>query len=676
MFDAVGKVIITSLWLLVVGCGGDDVHHLPSMLDVSIDKAQIHPSDSFQITASDTAGTPFARVEFYDIGGTAIDGTGNTNNGMGVIATMKVGEATAAPFTAEVTVTGLSLGHRNFEARAFDASGDQITSGQASVDIVPEAALAVSLVATSTDVTSAGGVTLTATPSGGAAITKIEFFDGTTKLGESTTSPYTLAVAYTAADNGTHTHHAVVTDATSATATSNDVAVTVAIAPSFYVDAANGIDVQPCTQAAPCKTINFAATGAPVGTTVFLADGTYAAATQTATVAIPDGVTLEAINPGMATVTGVAFTLAGGGGLDGLVVGTGASFTATSATGTPLVSITGVLWRTLGGLSLGGNVHATMTPGGLAGGIYTAALPFGGNFIALNGASQLLIQGGIIDGNNQGDATTNGSFIGVHGTSRLTLDAVTVRNRTTEVISATGTTAASPVVVTLQNGTVFDTVGGMATPSGSLVVRVDTNATLAVTNTTVKSCAATAFGTYNNFDHTTVTLGAGTVVQDGGGGLTGGTVGVASTVTVAGATFTNLTSRAIIATGAISVDISASAFSGNNRDVELTSLSSVTLRTSTFTGTVNQARILLTNVTTADLGTTATAGGNTFSNTANSAVFGNTSSTMTVNAVGNTWNLNQQGADAAGHYTAGTVITSPAAAGLNFQILAGVTLVL
>ncbi len=646
-------------------------------LAVSIDKAQIHPSDSFQLTAVETGSTHFAKVEFYDVGGTATDGSGNTNNGMSVTANTKVGEAAAAPYTAAVSVTGLSVGKRIYEARALDANGTVIVTGQATVDIVPTGALTVSLAASSTNITIAGATTLTATPSGGAAISKVEFFEGSTKLGETTSGPYTFDVAYTSASNGAHTYHAVATDTAAATASSNDVNVIVNIAivgPSYYVDAAAGVDTKPCTSMAPCKTIGFAASGAPLGTTVFLADGTYAAATQTASVALPDGVTLKATNAGMATVTGVAFTFAGGGGLDGLVVGTGASFTAASATGTPLLALTGVLWKTLGGLSLGGNVHATMSPGALAGGIYTSALPLGGNFILMNGASQLLIQGGIIDGNNNGDATTGGGFILATGASHLTLDAVTLRNRSSEVISAAGAAPASPVVVTLQNGTVFDTIGGLATPSGGIVVRVGTNTTLNVSNTTVKNCAgATAFGTYYNFDHTTVSIGAGTVVKDGAGGLSGGNTGVASSVTIAGASFTNLTNRAIVLNGATSLDVSASTFSGNNRDIELVSLSSVKLRTSTFTSTNNQPHIILNEVAAADLGTGASLGGNTFSNTMNSALFANTASTMTVNAVGNTWNLSQQGADAAGHYTTGTTKNAPES-GLNFQIVTGVTL--
>jgi len=57
-------------------------------------------------------------------------------------------------------------------------------------------------------------------------VTRVEFFNGTTKLGEDTTAPYTIQWNVGAA--GTYTLTARATDNTGATATSTSVTVTVA----------------------------------------------------------------------------------------------------------------------------------------------------------------------------------------------------------------------------------------------------------------------------------------------------------------------------------------------------------------------------------------------------------------------------------------------------------------
>lgn len=642
-------------------------------LGLSADKAQIYPTDTVNLTATETGTTVFAKVAFYDAGGFTTDAMGNK---VVISTSTKLGESLHAPYTLAAHVTGLPIGARVFEARALDANGNTIVSNWTTANVVAPGTLTVSLAASSTSVTAAGKVTLTATPSGGAGIGKVAFYEDTTKLGEDAAAPYTFDLAYTAASNGSHTYHAVVTDLASATATSADVLVLVNIVvmgPSYYVDAANGSDANACTAALPCKTIAKAVTGAPLGTTILMADGVYDASTQTGALAIPDGVTLKAQNPGMASVAGVTFTFAGGGGIDGLVVDTGGRFSASSATGSPILTINGVLWKVLNGLYLAGNVHANITPGTLAGGIYTSALPAGGMFIQMSGSAALLIKGGIIDGNGNGDITTGGGFIYADGPNLLTFDGVTFRNRTSEVISAAGPSAATPAVITLQSGTVFDTIGGLY--SSAVVVRSDKNTTLNVTSTTVKNCSAIAFGTYYGLDHTTYNLGAGTVVKDGKGAVSSGTAVVASTVTVTGASFQNLTSYAFYATGDAILNITNSTFSGNLIDVNANGATQLKVRGSSFTSTSGNTHIGLSSPVAVDLGTAMSPGNNTFSNAAGTALtVGLVAGTLNANAVGNTWNPSVQNADAAGHYGAGTTVTS--GSGRNYSISAGVTLAL
>lgn len=77
--------------------------------------------------------------------------------------------------------------------------------------------------------TAAGTLTLTATATDNVGIAKVEFFDGTTKLGEDTTSPYEQTVNLTAANNGSKSYTAKASDAAGNSETSAAVAVTVNI---------------------------------------------------------------------------------------------------------------------------------------------------------------------------------------------------------------------------------------------------------------------------------------------------------------------------------------------------------------------------------------------------------------------------------------------------------------
>jgi hypothetical protein len=78
-----------------------------------------------------------------------------------------------------------------------------------------------------------------------------------------------------------------------------------------------------------------------------------------------------------------------------------------------------------------------------------------------------------------------------------------------------------------------------------------------------------------------------------------------------------------------------------------------------------------------DLGTLSDPGNNTLANDVTTAVTFDvvSPSISTLNAVGNTWNPNTQGADAFGHYTQHILVTqeSALARGRNFTLLAGIT---
>ena len=133
-------------------------------------------------TASDTDGT-IARVEFYD-------------------GADKIGEDSTAPY--EFTWTQAPAGTRVITARAIDNGGAATSSVERTL-VISNQAPTVSVTAPAPGATVAAGrsVKITATAADAeASIARVEFYDGTTKLGESTTAPY----EFTWANPPTGTH--------------------------------------------------------------------------------------------------------------------------------------------------------------------------------------------------------------------------------------------------------------------------------------------------------------------------------------------------------------------------------------------------------------------------------------------------------------------------------------
>lgn len=138
---------------------------------------------SLTATAADTDGT-IARVEFYD-------------------GADKIGEDTVAPY--EFTWTNAPAGTRVVTARAIDnAGGSTVSSGRTVV--ISNQAPTVSVTAPTPGATVAAGrsvkITATAADAEGPVV-RVEFYDGATKLGESTTAPYEFT--WTNPPTGTHT---------------------------------------------------------------------------------------------------------------------------------------------------------------------------------------------------------------------------------------------------------------------------------------------------------------------------------------------------------------------------------------------------------------------------------------------------------------------------------------
>ena len=114
-----------------------------------------------------------------------------------------------------------------FALVACNPSGGVISTPTPADTVAPT----VSLASSSTNVITASNITLTATASDNVGVTKVEFFDGATKLGEDTTAGdgFTQVVTLNSSKNGSRSYTAKAFDAAGNTKTSSAVVVTVAI---------------------------------------------------------------------------------------------------------------------------------------------------------------------------------------------------------------------------------------------------------------------------------------------------------------------------------------------------------------------------------------------------------------------------------------------------------------
>lgn len=89
--------------------------------------------------------------------------------------------------------TGLSLGNHTFQVKAIDGYGNTGQSSIINVTVADKSAPTTSISAPSTNPLK-GQVSLTATANdtGGGTVSKVEFYAGTRKIGEDTTSPYSV----------------------------------------------------------------------------------------------------------------------------------------------------------------------------------------------------------------------------------------------------------------------------------------------------------------------------------------------------------------------------------------------------------------------------------------------------------------------------------------------------
>ena len=471
------------------------------------------------------------------------------------------------------------------------------------------------------------------------------------------------------------------------------VTVAVASANTRFIDVVNGADTNPCTQAAPCKTLVNTMLGAPSGANTFLlADGVYSSDTEgVGGINIPHGATLQAMHPGAATLATLAVNVVGSATLNGLVFDRkGPAFgcggvEAASSFGIQTLTLTGVFSNCTNWLSIGGNVKATMTPGALPGGVYTTGLPANATQWALvNGAGELLIQGGVLDGNNTGNAYPSAGLLEVLGNGKLTLDAVTVRNWPQAVLHTQGGTTA------LRNGTLIDNVGattGFSCSTGGAILIGAGAGSLTMDHATLSNAAGAGICVLNNFDAANIQriqLIQSTITKSAGAAIQSESVqGIGAIVTADGLSLTNngygifWAGRAGTSFDLLNTTITGSSIAGGTGVFMNLPSGSFKLRGSTVSGNA-QYGMELDGSMTADLGKAGDPGANTFTGNGLAGLRSVATAGQFVDAVGNTWIPGQQGADANGRYSVPPSFTpvpkTGPAGGVNFKIDSASTL--
>lgn len=221
----------------------------------------------------------------------AVTLTASANDDVGVTrveffhGTTRIGNPdTTAPYSVVWNVTAAHNGSRALTAKAYDAASNSTTSMVVSVTVnisdtvLPTVALTAP--AAGASYTSAQNVTVSATASDNVAVTRVEFYDGTTRIGNpDTTSPYSVTWAVSSAQNGSRTLTARAYDAAGNVRTSVARTVTVNIggtgtAKTYYVST-SGSDSNNGSSNTPFKTIAYAVSKMVPGDTTYVQGGVY-----------------------------------------------------------------------------------------------------------------------------------------------------------------------------------------------------------------------------------------------------------------------------------------------------------------------------------------------------------------------------------------------------------------
>ncbi|GAB3203140.1 hypothetical protein GCM10027293_31890 [Pontibacter aydingkolensis] len=188
---------------------------------------------------SPTSGASFASGNPITLSANATDVDGKVTKVEYFSGSIKLGEAVTAPYA--FNWANATAGTYNLTAKATDDKNATKVSAAVSVTVTASIAqtptqnqvpsITITSPKASATFTAGNAITITADASDtDGKISKVEFFSGTTKLGETTTAPYTYS--WTNATAGSYSLTAKATDDKGATKASAAVAITVAAGPT------------------------------------------------------------------------------------------------------------------------------------------------------------------------------------------------------------------------------------------------------------------------------------------------------------------------------------------------------------------------------------------------------------------------------------------------------------
>lgn len=414
-------------------------------------------------------------------------------------------------------------------------------------------------------------------------------------------------------------------------------------APDLYVDAAVGADTNPGTKAEPFKTIAAALAAADAGQAVVLEPGTYDEASgETWGYALASGAQLRAAASGVVlhTATGAAgFSLASGGVIDGV------TFTGFD----PAVGASG------GDVTLDGDTFD--------------ADPLG---VSATGSARVTLTGATFQGTGAGARLFESSALTMTGGSVTGLDAIAFAvndNAHLELAQVTAQSVPSEVVslhqsasATVSHSTISGSGPNTGGASASLLAADSSHLTLDHTEVALAAAYAVIGAAFGS----TVDVQAGTIHDSGYGGINS-----TGTVSVDGATIEHNHYAGLNVAGALTVT-NAIIRDNGSAGIAYSGTATLKVRGSYLTGNGYGVSLGGTGGT-ADLGTATDPGGNFVQSVSGGTGLNAPAWTNdTIQAVGNTWSPNVQGADAAGHYTS-QIVTGPVS-GQNITLGSGVAL--
>lgn len=156
----------------------------------------LQPPPAVTLTAP-TGGESFALPTTINLAATAGDSNGTVTKVEFYANATKIGEDLTEPY--ELAWSGMISGSYSLTAKATDNDGDSTTSAAVSITVTNPGNVAPAAAITSPAEgalvpADSHTITAAATDTDG-VISRVEFFDGTTKIGEDTTSPYSLSWA-------------------------------------------------------------------------------------------------------------------------------------------------------------------------------------------------------------------------------------------------------------------------------------------------------------------------------------------------------------------------------------------------------------------------------------------------------------------------------------------------